>query len=138
MPMFWYDTQWKSTTNLSVWDGSWKEVKRCWIYDGSWKLCHTAPASLDSFSVFDFGGGTLEFSWTYTSSFTSDWGIRIDKSSDSGGSWTNIASYTLGDSPQSVTSLSASDWYRCRMVDVTDENVQATDSPRIAQPPYPT
>lgn len=137
--MHWYDGGiWKTTDVLSVWDGSWKEVKTCWIWDGSWKVCHVAPASLDSFDVFDFGGGTLEFSWTYTSGFASDWQIKIDSSSNSGSSYTNIATYNMGDSPQSLTSLSASDWYRCRMVLVADGTTQADNSPLVDTPPYPT
>lgn len=141
MSMHWYDAgSWKTALEMSVYDtNQWKEMRACWIWDGSWKLCHYAPAQLFSFDVFDFGGGTLEFSWTTTSlTFPGDWEIKIDKSTDSGASWTNIATYATGDSPQLVTSLSASDWYRCRMILLADGTTQASGSPIVDQPPYPT
>lgn len=130
---------WRATQDLWVWDGSWKSVLNGWIYDGSnWRIGYIENAmSLDSFDVFDFGGGTLGFSWTYTGSRPGDWRLYIDESTDSGSTWTNIADFDLTVSPQNLTQ-SASDWYRARLVFASDTLYQATGSPIVKQPPYPT
>lgn len=131
---------WRLTTDLSVYDGTWKNVLNCWVYDGTaWKVCYIDNAmSLDSFSVLNLGGGTLQFSWTYTGSRPGDWRIYLDSSSSSGASWTNIANYAVTASSATINSLSATDWYRCRLVFATDTVYQATGSPIVQQPPYPT
>lgn len=130
---------WRLTSDLWVYDSTWKSVLNCWIYNGlAWKVCYVSGThSLDSFTVNDAGGGTLTFSWTYTSSRPGDWRMYLDKSSNSGSTWTNITNYDVTTSPQNVTSLSASDWYRLRMVFATDTVYQANGSPIIKQPPYP-
>jgi hypothetical protein len=130
---------WRLTNDLYVYDGSWKNVLNCWIYDGAnWKVCYVDEAmTLNTFLVFDFGGGTLQFDWTYTGTRPQDWRIYIDKSSDLGLSWTNLTNYDVTVSPQSLTSLSSSDWYRCRLAFATDTAYQATGSPIVQQPPYP-
>lgn len=130
---------WRLTTDLSVWDGSWKNVLNCWIYDGSaWKVCYIDNAmTLNSFDVLDAGGGSLVFSWTYTGTRPQDWRIYIDYSTNSGSTWTNLTNFDVSVSPQTITSLSASDWYRCRLVFATDTAYQATGSPIVKQPPYP-
>jgi hypothetical protein len=130
---------WRLTNDLYVYDGSWKNVLNCWIYDGAnWKVCYVDEAmTLNTFLVFDFGGGTLQFDWTYTGTRPQDWRIYIDKSSDLGLSWTNLTNYDVTVSPQLLTSLSSSDWYRCRLAFATDTAYQATGSPIVQQPPYP-
>jgi len=141
MPMYWYDAgSWKTTNNLWVYDGGWKLALNCWIWDSnssSWRVCFTPTASLDSFSVFNFGGGTLEFSWTYTANVASDWRMYLDASSDSGATWANVTNYAVTESP-SYENVSSTDWYRLRMVFDTDTSYQANGSPIIVSPPYPT
>lgn len=131
---------WRLTTDLSVYDGSWKNVLNCWIWNGSaWKVCYIDNAmSLSSFSVLNLGGGTLRFSWTFSGSRPQDWRIYIDKSSNSGSTWSSVGNYSVTTSPQSVSSLSATDWYRCRLAFASDTSYQATSSPITKQPPYPT
>ena len=130
---------WRLTDDLWVWDGSWKPVLNCWIYDGSaWKVCYIDNAmSLDTFDILDAGGGTLVISWTYTGTRPQDWRIYLDKSTDSGATYTNVADYDVTVSPQNYSG-SASDWYRLRLVFATDTVYQATGSPKLLQPPYPT
>jgi hypothetical protein len=149
MPMYWYDSTWKQTTDLWVWNGSWTNVQECYIWDGSnWKLCHTAPASLDSFSICDISCdpelGNFRASWTYTSAFASNWKIELAYSFDSGTSWpvydNNIDITT---SPYTgtlegffgFTSLDNT-YFRLRMIDVATSTVDATNSPRYAYPTF--
>lgn len=130
---------WRLTNDLWVWDGSWKSVLNCWIWDGSaWKVCYIDNAmSLDTFDILNAGGGTLVISWTYTGTRPQDWRIYLDKSTDSGATYTNVADYDVTVSPQNYSG-SASDWYRLRLVFATDTVYQATGSPKLLQPPYPT
>ena len=131
---------WRLTTDLSVWDGSWKNELNCWIWDGStWKVCYIDNAmSLTDFDILNLGGGTLEFSWTYSGSRPQDWRIYLDYSTNSGTTWTNLGNYDVTTSPATVTSISSTDWYRCRLVFATDTVYQASGSPIVLQPPYPT
>lgn len=141
MPMFWYDAgSWKTTNNLWVYDGSWKLVLNCWIWDtssSSWRVCFTPTASLDSFGIFNFGGGSLEASWTYTANVGSDWRMYLDYSTDSGVTWANLSNHAVTASPLAFTG-SSSDWYRLRMVFATDTSYAANGSPIVVSPPYPT
>lgn len=130
---------WRLTNDLHVWDGSWKPVLNCWIWDGAaWKVCYIDNAmTLETFTVLNAGGGTLIISWTYTGTRPQDWRIYLDKSTDSGATYTNVANYDVTTSGQNYSG-SASDWYRLRLVFATDTVYQATGSPKLKQPPYPT
>lgn len=132
-------TSWRLTNDLSVYDGSWKNVLNCWIYDGSaWRVSYIdAAMSLDDFDILDAGGGTLVISWTYTGTRPQDWRIYLDKSTDSGATYSNVADYDVTVSPQNYSGSNA-DYYRLRLVFATDTLYQATGSPKLLQPPYPT
>ena len=104
----------------------------------AWKVCYIDNAmSLDDFDILNAGGGTLVISWAYTGTRPQDWRIYLDKSTDSGATYTNVADYAVTVSPQNYSG-SASDWYRLRLVFATDTVYQATGSPKLLQPPYPT
>lgn len=132
-------TSWRNTIDLSVYDGSWKNVLNCWIWNGSaWKVCYIDKAmSLDSFGIFNNGGGNLTVSWTYTGTRPQDWRIYLDRSTDNGVTYTNVANYDVTTSGQSYSG-SASDYYRLRLVFASDTAYQSTGSPKLLQPPYPT
>ena len=90
MGMYWYNGgTWKETIELWGWNGSWSPVRQCYIWDGlSWRIIYAAPASLDSFSICQVGSdptyGNFRASWTYTTSFSSDWKIALYYSFNSG------------------------------------------------------
>jgi hypothetical protein len=147
--MYWYDTAWKQTTDLWVWNGAWTNVEECYIWDGSnWRLTHTAPASLDSFNICDVScdptQGNFRASWTFTATYSANWKIQLAYSFDSGNSWpiydNNIDITT---SPYTATlegffgftSLDNT-YFRLRMIDVTTSTVDATNSPRYAYPTF--
>ena len=139
---------WRLTTDLWVWDGSiWSPVKSAWIWSGAqWELCHTAPASLDSFAIYDRicdpTLGVFRATWSYTGVDITSWNIAVDYSFNSGASYTTHTSNidptdlqfdgTL-DGLSGFTSLDNT-YFRLRLL---QGSVNATNSPRYAYPTFP-
>ena len=149
MAMYWYDTAWKETIDLWVWNGAWTNVEECYIWDGSnWRLTHTAPASLDSFNICDVSCdpllGNFRASWTFTAAYSANWKISLSYSFDNG------ASYTVYDNNIDITTSPYSNtldgfagftslddtYFRLRMIDSAGGTIDATNSPRYAYPAF--
>lgn len=149
MTMHWYDTAWKLTTDLWVWNSAWTPVQECYIWDGGyWKLCFTSAASLDSFVICDTSHnpsyGNFTASWTYTTATPENWKIALYYSFDSGSTWTalntniSITSSPYDGTVEGLVGFSSLDdtYFKLRMIDVTTSTIDATNSPRYQYPAY--
>jgi hypothetical protein len=149
MTMYWYDSAWKTTTNLYAYDSStWKEVLACWIHDGiDWRIVHQAPSSLDSATVTDTSCsptlGNYSVAWTYSSPNIADWIIRIEAQFSGGGYQTLVDNLDPTTSPYAdtldgfagFTSLDNTD-FRISLLDASSGTLHATNSPLIRSGPF--